>query len=126
MMNSVTVRTSLTRERYKLGTSMKEIEAGGECDLYRGLAMAQVRVRKLADRIASFEAQRKYKRRDANHRICGKPDKERRASFQVCVPNRVSFIGWLDCCRRTLFLWTFCLSARWPIITRSFKTSFRK
>lgn len=44
VMCSVTVRTSLTRERYKLGTSMKEVEAGGECDLYRGLAMAQVRV----------------------------------------------------------------------------------
>ncbi|CBK25381.2 uncharacterized protein [Blastocystis hominis] len=40
--SSVTVRTSLTRERYKLGTSMKEVEAGGECDLYRGLAMAQL------------------------------------------------------------------------------------
>lgn len=42
LMCSVSVRTSLTRERYKLGTSMKEMERGGQCDLYRGLAMAQV------------------------------------------------------------------------------------
>ena len=42
LSSRVTVRTSLTRERYKFGTSMKEIEKKGECDLYRGLAMAQV------------------------------------------------------------------------------------
>ena len=36
------VKTSLTRERYKFGTSLKTIEKKGECDLYRGLAMAQV------------------------------------------------------------------------------------
>lgn len=40
--NRVTVLTSLTRERYKFGASMKDIEKKGECDLYRGLAMAQV------------------------------------------------------------------------------------
>ncbi|KAK8804931.1 hypothetical protein WA171_006896 [Blastocystis sp. BT1] len=40
--NRVTVQTSLTRERYKLGTSMKQLERKGECDLYRGLAMAQL------------------------------------------------------------------------------------
>lgn len=83
VMCSVTVRTSLTRERYKLGTSMKEVEAGGECDLYRGLAMAQVLVYHLSNRLVSSKAQRKYKRRDANHRLCRKSDKERRASFQV-------------------------------------------
>ena len=83
VMSSVTVRTSLTRERYKLGTSMKEVEAGGECDLYRGLAMAQVLVYQLSDRLVSSKAQRKHKRRNANHRLCRKSDKERRASFQV-------------------------------------------
>lgn len=83
VMCSVTVRTSLTRERYKLGTSMKEVEAGGECDLYRGLAMAQVLVYHLSNRLVSSKAQRKYKRRDTNHRLCRKSDKERRASFQV-------------------------------------------
>ena len=41
-ISSVTVLTSLTRERYKFGTSMKSIDKKGECDLYRGLAMAQV------------------------------------------------------------------------------------
>lgn len=83
VMCSVTVRTSLTRERYKLGTSMKEVEAGGECDLYRGLAMAQVLVYHLSNRLVSSKAQRKHKRRNANHRLCRKSDKERRASFQV-------------------------------------------
>ena len=61
VMCSVTVRTSLTRERYKLGTSMKEVEAGGECDLYRGLAMAQVLVYHLSNRLVSSKAQRKHK-----------------------------------------------------------------
>ena len=83
VMCSVTVRTSLTRERYKLGTSMKEVEAGGECDLYRGLAMAQVLVYHLPNRLVSSKAQRKHKRRNANHRLCRKSDKERRASLQV-------------------------------------------
>lgn len=44
LINSVTVQTSLTRERYKLGTATKELERKGKCDLYRGLAMAQVGV----------------------------------------------------------------------------------
>lgn len=42
LISSVTVKTSLTRERYKLGTATKELEKKGKCDLYRGLAMAQV------------------------------------------------------------------------------------
>ena len=46
---SVTVKTSLTRERYKLGTATKELEKKGKCDLYRGLAMAQVCVCRKGD-----------------------------------------------------------------------------
>ena len=41
-MCRVTVRTSLTQERYKISSSLKELEQKGNCDLYRGLAMAQV------------------------------------------------------------------------------------
>ena len=54
MTCSVTVRSSLTRERYKLGMSMKELERKGECDLYRGLAMAQVGVLCRTERMSLF------------------------------------------------------------------------
>ena len=51
---SVTVQSSLTRERYKLGMSMQELERKGECDLYRGLAMAQVVVRRCSQSSSLF------------------------------------------------------------------------
>lgn len=54
MTCSVTVQSSLTRERYKLGMSMKELERKGECDLYRGLAMAQVGIFYCAECISLF------------------------------------------------------------------------
>ena len=54
MTCSVTVQSSLTRERYKLGMSMKDLERKGECDLYRGLAMAQVGIFYRAECISLF------------------------------------------------------------------------